>query len=205
MTTVEAINNANVTDIPRLHKLFVRLDKEFHVNGQYCIARGEDHNDQWFKDLEENLYCTFEGMFDHPYAENLNKIIAYIDHAPMQSCAAGKEMSYLTDKTISSCTSIAFTDQKYEDFDKIQRRCTSKDCQIDTCKYFYLCDGGCRYERILKFGDKWLENHTPETCKLMKVYNNLIEKYLSSLDNENLNRLYELIIRYKKEMLEYLS
>ena len=34
---------------------------------------------------------------------------------------------------------------------------------------------------------------------------NLIEKYLSSLDNESLNRLYELILRYKKEMLEYLS
>ena len=73
------INNANVKDIPRLNKLFHRLDKEFHINGQYCIARGEDHNDQWFKDLEENLYCTFEGTLEHPYTENLNKIMAYIN------------------------------------------------------------------------------------------------------------------------------
>lgn len=191
------INNANVKDIPRLNKLFHRLDKEFHINGQYCIARGEDHNDQWFKDLEENLYCTFEGTLEHPYTENLNKIMAYINRAPMQSCAAGKELSYLTDKTMSSCTSIAFTDQKYEDFDKIQKRCTSKDCQIENCKYFYLCDGGCRYERMLKFGDKWLDNYLPETCKLMEVYDNLITKYLASLNHEELEKLYKLIIRYK--------
>lgn len=191
------INNANVKDIPRLNKLFHRLDKEFHINGQYCIARGEDHNDQWFKDLEENLYCTFEGTLEHPYTENLNKIMAYINRAPMQSCAAGKEQSYLTDKTMSSCTSIAFTEQKYEDFDKIQKRCTSKDCQIENCKYFYLCDGGCRYERMLKFGDKWLDNYLPETCKLMKVYDNLITKYLASLNHEELAELYKLIMRYK--------
>lgn len=191
------INNANVKDIPRLNKLFHRLDKEFHVNGQYCIARGEDHDDQWFKDLEENLYCTFEGTLEHPYTENLNKIMAYINRAPMQSCAAGKEQSYLTDKTMSSCTSIAFTDQKYEDFDKIQKRCTSKDCQIENCKYFYLCDGGCRYERMLKFGDKWLDNYLPETCKLMKVYDNLITKYLASLNHEELAELYKIIMRYK--------
>ncbi len=191
------INNANVKDIPRLNKLFYRLDKEFHINGQYCIARGEDHNDQWFKDLEENLYCTFEGTLEHPYTENLNKIMAYINRAPMQSCAAGKEQSYLTDKTMSSCTSIAFTEQKYEDFDKIQKRCTSKDCQIENCKYFYLCDGGCRYERMLKFGDKWLDNYLPETCKLMKVYDNLITKYLASLNHEELAELYKIIMRYK--------
>lgn len=191
------INNANVKDIPRLNKLFHRLDKEFHINGQYCIARGEDHDDQWFKDLEENLYCTFEGTLEHPYTENLNKIMAYINKAPMQSCAAGKEQSYLTDKTMSSCTSIAFTEQKYEDFDKIQKRCTSKDCQIENCKYFYLCDGGCRYERMLKFGDKWLDNYLPETCKLMKVYDNLITKYLASLNHEELAELYKIIMRYK--------
>lgn len=191
------INNANVKDIPRLNKLFHRLDKEFHINGQYCIARGEDHDNQWFKDLEENLYCTFEGTLEHPYTENLNKIMAYINRAPMQSCAAGKEQSYLTDKTMSSCTSIAFTDQKYEDFDKIQKRCTSKDCQIENCKYFYLCDGGCRYERMLKFGDKWLDNYLPETCKLMEVYDNLITKYLASLNHEELEKLYKLIMRYK--------
>lgn len=191
------INNANVKDIPRLNKLFHRLDKEFHINGQYCIARGEDHDDQWFKDLEENLYCTFEGTLKHPYTENLNKIMAYINRAPMQSCAAGKEQSYLTDKTMSSCTSIAFTDQKYEDFDKIQKRCTSKDCQIENCKYFYLCDGGCRYERMLKFGDKWLDNYLPETCKLMEVYDNLITKYLASLNHEELAELYKIIMRYK--------
>ncbi len=191
------INNANVKDIPRLNKLFHRLDKEFHINGQYCIARGEDHDDQWFKDLEENLYCTFEGTLEHPYTENLNKIMAYINRAPMQSCAAGKEQSYLTDKTMSSCTSIAFTEQKYEDFDKIQKRCTSKDCQIENCKYFYLCDGGCRYERMIKFGDKWLDNYLPETCKLMKVYDNLITKYLASLNHEELAELYKIIMRYK--------
>lgn len=191
------INNANVKDIPRLNKLFHRLDREFHINGQYCIARGEDHDDQWFKDLEENLYCTFEGTLEHPYTENLNKIMAYINRAPMQSCAAGKEQSYLTDKTMSSCTSIAFTEQKYEDFDKIQKRCTSKDCQIENCKYFYLCDGGCRYERMLKFGDKWLDNYLPETCKLMKVYDNLITKYLASLNHEELAELYKIIMRYK--------
>ena len=191
------INNANVKDIPRLNKLFHRLDKEFHINGQYCIARGEDHDDQWFKDLEENLYCTFEGTLEHPYTENLNKIMAYINRAPMQSCAAGKEQSYLTDKTMSSCTSIAFTEQKYEDFDKIQKRCTSKECQIENCKYFYLCDGGCRYERMLKFGDKWLDNYLPETCKLMKVYDNLITKYLASLNHEELAELYKIIMRYK--------
>lgn len=191
------INNANVKDIPRLNKLFHRLDKEFHINGQYCIARGEDHDDQWFKDLEENLYCTFEGTLEHPYTENLNKIMAYINRAPMQSCAAGKEQSYLTDKTMSSCTSIAFTEQKYEDFDKIQKRCTSKDCQIENCKYFYLCDGGCRYERMLKFGDKWSDNYLPETCKLMKVYDNLITKYLASLNHEELAELYKIIMRYK--------
>jgi radical SAM protein with 4Fe4S-binding SPASM domain len=199
------VNTANVKDIPKMNKLFQRLDKEFHVNGQYCIARGEYHDDQWFKDLEENLYCTFEGTTIHPYTENLNKIMAYINRAPMQSCSAGRdnELCYLTDKTISYCTSIAFTNQRYEDPDKIQQRCKHKDCQIENCKYYYLCDGGCRYERMKEFGDKWLENYLPETCKLMKVYNNLITKYLSSLDTNQTNELYKTLLNYKKYLYSF--
>ena len=68
-----------------------------------------------------------------------------------------------------------------------------------------MCDGGCRYERYLEFGDEWEYNFLESTCIMMHVYYDTIKEWLDSLNEEETERLYEIIQRYKAYQAEYHS
>ena len=73
------------------------------------------------------------------------------------------------------------------------------------CKYAYLCDGGCRYERYNAFGDEWQYHKLESTCKVVRIYNETIEKWIGSLDVFERKRLLDTIQRYKNYLHNYYS
>lgn len=180
------INNSNIEEVPKLNKLYNRLYKEFGVDGQFCLARGQKRRKDWYSLFDTCYYCTFESMFEHPYTMNVNMLINYLDHTEAASCSGGTDISFFTDGTsLLSCDPIAYTKYRYDNPDKFRTRCSSDDCRVDNCKYSYMCDGGCKYERMIQFKDEWHSNHTEDTCKMMEINHNMIERYLSSIKNKD--------------------
>ena len=190
------INNHNVKDLLDIHNLFKVFNNKLRgcrINGQFVIAHGEDYDDQFYKDLERQLYYTFD--LDKMYVEHMNKLISYLDQSNGCSCDIGKYITISPTGIEDCCTALSQTDYRIDN-QLAQERCSSEDCQH--CTFFYMCDGGCRYERYLAFGKDWPNKHLNATCKIMKIWHDAIERFLSQCRSDpNRTKLRELITRYK--------
>ena len=189
------INNHNIKDFKELHELFKTFSKIYgvRINGQFVIAHGEDYDDQFYIDLRRQLYQTFD--LDKMYVEHMNKIISFLDRSDGCSCDIGKYITVTPDGKEGICTALSQCDCNI-DFQLAQERCKSEDCQ--KCKYSYMCDGGCRYERWMKFGDDWPNRHLDATCKIMEIWHEAIKKFVSQCRSDpNKTKLRKLITRYK--------
>lgn len=190
------INNHNVKDLLDLHELYKIFKNRLagcRINGQFVIAHGEDYDDQFYKDLRRQLYHTFD--LDKMYVEHMNKIISYLDQAPGCSCDIGKYITVTPDGKEGVCTALSQCDYNI-DPQTAQERCRAKECQ--KCRYSYMCDGGCRYERWLKFGKDWPNKHLDSTCKIMAIWHEAIERFISQCrTGPNKIKLQSLIKRYK--------
>lgn len=187
------VNNYNIKDLTKIHNLFCRLDKEFGINGQIVIAHGEDYTEEFYNELDKQLINLFD--HNHLYTMILNYIINIIDDSPSCFCDIGKYITVSPTGVENVCT--ALSQYQYPiDLQKSQERCTSPDCI--NCKYSSICDGGCRYERYILYGDEWKSKHQECTCKIMEIIYNTVQKYLSSLTIEDKKKLMNDIMRYKK-------
>lgn len=186
------VNNENIYKLDEIHKIFKKL-KPLGANGEFVIAHGENYSEDFYNELEKQLIYTFD--FDKMYVEHLNKICAYISNDKnFCSCDIGKYHTIGVDGCVNNCTALSQYKINLGDTES-QRRCLHEDCQ--SCKYSCLCDGGCRYERWVKFKDEWQHNYLPETCRIVKIYANTIQTWLDSLSQSDQNRLLQEIQYYK--------
>ena len=160
------ISNNNVDQMLELHKIFKKL-KPYGVSGQFVIAHRDLYTEHFYDGLKDNLIKTFD--LDKMYTDHLNKIIAYLNEdTDYSSCDGGKYIVIDPDGRESCCTALSQEKNLVITSDEIQKPCQDPAC-ID-CKYQYLCDGGCRYERYNKFGSEWKNHRLESTCMMMEIY-----------------------------------
>lgn len=194
------INNKNIDELLSLHYWYMFFKSGMVPNytgiaGQFVIAHGEDYDENFYEILKRDLPKTFD--IDHLYIDHMNKIISYLDRADRCSCDIGKYRTITPDGKVGCCTALSQYD--YEINEQLaQERCTSPEC--NDCEYSYMCDGGCRYERYLKYGEEWPNKHLDCTCRIMKIWDNSIKSFLNSLDKNGKIKLREKIKDHKSEM-----
>lgn len=193
------ISNDNVKNMYEIHKKFKELQK-YNVSGQFVIAHRDYWADSFYNDLKEQLPLTFD--LDKLYKDHLNKIIAYLDKDSFCSCDIGKYITIDPYGNESLCTALS-QERKYFDNQEVQERCLHEDCQ--NCKYYYLCDGGCRYERYNKYKENWKYHYLESTCKVVKIYNDTIENFINNLTTDQTRKLCDKIIEYKSYTKKYYS
>lgn len=192
------IGNENVHMMEEIHKQFLEF-KKYGVSGEFVVAHRSVYTDDFLNIFNEQYIKTF--TLDKMYMDHLNRIIAVLQNDRyFGSCDAGKYKVITPSGFESYCTALSQEDTKFGD-ELLQKSCKHVDCK--TCKYACLCDGGCRYERYLEFGDEWESNYLESTCIMMKAYYDTVYKWLSSLNMEETSRLYDIIKRYKKYQAEY--
>ena len=195
------ISNRNVDQLVSLHKLFKKIQRH-GVSGQFVIAHRDEYTDDFYKSLEKNLIKTFD--LDKVYTDHLNKIIAYLNKDDnFSSCDGGNYIVINPDGRESCCTALSQEKSLIMTPDEIKKPCLDPECK--NCKYSYLCDGGCRYERYNAFGKEWRYHKLESTCKVVRIYDDTIRKWLGSLNLFEIERLLETIKRYKNYLHNYYS
>ena len=194
------IGNENVHIMEEIHKQFMEF-KKYGVSGEFVVAHRSLYTDNFLDVFKEQYKKTF--TLDKMYMDHLNRIIAVIQNDRyFGSCDAGKYKVITPSGWESYCTALSQEDKKFGD-ELLQKPCKNPKC--DDCKCRCMCDGGCRYERYLEFGDEWEYNFLESTCIMMHVYYDTIREWLDSLNEEETERLYEIIQRYKAYQAEYHS
>jgi radical SAM protein with 4Fe4S-binding SPASM domain len=187
------LNNLNIHNMYETCKEFNRLASK-GVSGEFVIAHRENFSEEFFEQFEKQLPLCLE-LQDHMSMEFLNKIMMVIwKDTNTKSCDAGHYHVFRPNGELSHCTILSqFPDYNLTD-DELAVRCKHKDCQ--NCEIAFMCDGGCRYERVVTFGDKWKENYCSHTCRVNKIYYNVISKWLNDMNNSKRWELNDLLLRY---------
>lgn len=192
------IGNENVHLMEEIHKQFLEF-KKYGVSGEFVVAHRSLYTDNFLEVFKEQYKKTF--TLDKMYMDHLNRIIAVLQNDRyFGSCDAGKYKVITPSGWESYCTALSQEESKFGD-ELLQKPCKNPIC--DECDYRCMCDGGCRYERYLEFGDEWESNFLESTCIMMKVYYDTIKEWISSLNSEEIERLYDIIKRYKAYQASY--
>lgn len=195
------IGNENIQIFDEIHETFVEWKKKYNVNGEFVLAHRPYYAPEYLELFKEKYKKTF--TLERMYMEHMNRIIAILqDDDNFGSCDVGKYKVITPYGEESYCTALSQEDKKFGD-ELLQKPCKNPKC--DDCKCRCMCDGGCRYERYLEFGDEWEYNFLESTCIMMHVYYDTIKEWLDSLNEEETERLYEIIQRYKAYQAEYHS
>ena len=187
------VGNENIDIFPDIHKTFVELHTKYpNVHGEFVIAHRKVYTENYLKKFKDYYKKTF-GL-DYVYYEHLNRISAILNNDKnYASCDAGKYEVITPYGKKCFCTALS---QEVKDFseEELQRPCLSEDCK--DCKYSCVCDGGCRYERVLYFGDEWKYKHTEAACQMAKIIYETITEWLDSLTFSEYHKLYKIIQYY---------
>ena len=192
------ISNDNVKQMVDLHNWFKEFQKH-GVSGQFVLAHRTDYTDDYYDTLAEVLPQTFE--LEKVYSNHLNMIIAYLSQSKFVSCDVGKYMVIDPQGRETCCTALSQEKDKEFTLDELQADTVDPTCK--QCKYWYMCDGGCRYERYKVFGDDWKHHHLESTCRTVEIYNNSVKQFINGLSTEQTEKLTETILRYKKYLASY--
>lgn len=189
------VGNENIDLFPQIHETFKELhDKYPNVNGEFVIAHRKVYTEKYLKKFAEYYKQTID--LDYPYDEHLNRIRAILNNDKnYASCDAGKYIVYTPYGKKCFCTALSQEDEDYSE-EELQRPCLADDCK--NCKYACICDGGCRYERVLEFGKGWKYNHTKAACQMAEIIYNTLNDWINSLSYSDFNKLYELLKRHKE-------
>ena len=189
------VGNENIDLLPTIHQTFVNLHKEYpNVHGEFVIAHRKVYTEKYLEKFKEYYKQTID--LDNPYYEHMNRISAILNNdTNYASCDAGKYICYTPYGKRCFCTALS---QEEEDYDQevLQKPCLSEDCK--NCKYACVCDGGCRYERVLEFGKDWRYKHTEAACQMAKIIYETFREWIDNLSFEDFNKLYKLLNTYQE-------
>lgn len=188
------ISEKNVMDMKTIHNKFKTFKKD-NVSGQFVIAHRNDYSNSFFIELEEGIRSTMDLTKMH--TDYLDKIIAFIQKDKnFSSCDIGKYVVINPSGKEFYCTAMSQYDYNISS-QSLQERSTSRKCL--SCEYNYMCDGGCRYERIVEYGNNWKSNYLESTCKVMQIYNRVISDFISRCDQKKLLTLIESYKNHKRD------
>jgi uncharacterized protein len=187
------INENNVANMFEIYKTFKELRQKFKIClGDFTIVHQsnisieKELGTQIHKILED--ISTSENLFYIPQflMQHITNIIA---GNPTSSCDVGNYLVLKKNGEIYPCTILSQQEKcKLGDINQIDTEVIEalkvRPLQCSNCTYSCICDGGCRYERIVNFNDAWSSTICQHTCHNMKVIYDTIHDWYYSLDDK---------------------
>jgi len=189
------LNDLNIHNMYKTCQEFNRLALK-GVSGEFVIAHKENFTEKFFIEFEKQLLLCLE-LKEHMSMEFLNKIMMIIcKDTNVKSCDAGHYYVFRPNGELSYCTILSQYSSYNISEEDLENRCNHFDCQ--NCEIAFMCDGGCRYERIITYGDKWKDNYCLHTCRINKIYYKVIINWLNNMTIQERLNFNNLLLRYDK-------
>ena len=211
------LNETSVKNFHNTYLTFKDLNGMYKFGGDFTIAHQPSFLSSFKDDLREQLELVYKSIQVDLENEKvfiprfiMKTITNVIQNKPVISCDIGTHVVIKPNGDIYPCTILSQQDERF----KLGNINTEVDTEIITdlrykamcnkdCAFKSICDGGCRYERIINFPNDWKCNICSHTCDIYKVIYETTKNFLDNLNENQSDRLFEIINEYNMWKIEY--
>lgn len=197
LETRTVISDSNVNtlfstyiELQDLHKNFNNFYFDFN------LAHQKSFDKNFFKNLNVQLISIFESIAldlnnnRDIYIPNyfLQLFYKYLSHTFTRSCDIGNYVCMRPNGDLYPCTILSQLGNNFRlgnildqtlNFNIFEESSDISSCKKH-CKLKHLCDGGCRYERIINY-ENWQNNICNYTCKIQLIINKCCKSFFKNL------------------------
>ena len=194
------------------------LNRKYKFGGDFTIAHQPSFKESYAKNLYNQTKMIFQSIREDFHKDErlyipdlLLKIITnIIEQKEVISCDIGTHVVIKPNGDIYPCTILSQQDERF----KLGNLTTNVDTEIITdlrykskcqkdCAFKSLCDGGCRYERIINFPNNWKCEVCSHSCDIYESLYNVTKEFLDSLNEEENTILLKVINSYNLFKVSY--
>lgn len=194
------------------------LNRKYKFGGDFTIAHQPSFKESYAKDLYDQTKMVLQSIKEDFHKDEriyvpdllLKVITNMIEQKEVISCDIGTHVVIKPNGDIYPCTILSQQDERFKlgnlntnvDTEIITDLRYKSKCQKD-CAFKALCDGGCRYERILNFPNDWKCEVCSHTCDIYESLYNATKEFLESLNDEENTILMKVINSYNLFKVSY--
>lgn len=194
------------------------LNRKYKFGGDFTIAHQPSFKESYAKNLYNQTKMIFQSIREDFHKDErlyipdlLLKIITnIIEQKEVISCDIGTHVVIKPNGDIYPCTILSQQDERFKlgnlntnvDTEIITDLRYKSKCQKD-CAFKSLCDGGCRYERIINFPNNWKCEVCSHSCDIYESLYDVTKEFLDSLNEEENTILLKVINSYNLFKVSY--
>ena len=194
------------------------LNRKYKFGGDFTIAHQPSFKESYAKNLYNQTKMIFQSIREDFHKDErlyipdlLLKIITnIIEQKEVISCDIGTHVVIKPNGDVYPCTILSQQDERFKlgnlntnvDTEIITDLRYKSKCQKD-CAFKSLCDGGCRYERIINFPNNWKCEVCSHSCDIYESLYNVTKEFLDSLNEEENTILLKVINSYNLFKVSY--
>lgn len=212
------LNEESVKCFYQTFDTYRTLNRKYKFGGDFTIAHQPSFKESYAKDLYEQTKMVFQSIKEDFHKDEriyipdiLLKIVTnMIEQKEVISCDIGTHVVIKPNGDIYPCTILSQQDERF----KLGNLNTNVDTEIITdlrykarcqkeCAFKSLCDGGCRYERIINFPNDWKCEVCSHSCDIYEALYNAANEFLESLDEDENSTLMKILNSYNIFKVSY--
>ena len=212
------LNEQSVKCFYQTFDTYRTLNRKYKFGGDFTIAHQPSFEESYAKDLYEQTKMVFQSIKEDFHKDEriyipdiLLKIVTnMIEQKEVISCDIGTHVVIKPNGDIYPCTILSQQDERF----KLGNLNTTVDTEIITdlrykarcqkeCAFKSLCDGGCRYERIINFPNNWKCEVCSHSCDIYEALYNAANEFLESLDEDENSTLMKILNSYNIFKVSY--
>lgn len=212
------LNEESVKCFYQTFDTYRTLNRKYKFGGDFTIAHQPSFKESYAKDLYEQTKMVFQSIKEDFHKDEriyipdiLLKIVTnMIEQKEVISCDIGTHVVIKPNGDIYPCTILSQQDERF----KLGNLNTNVDTEIITdlrykarcqkeCAFKSLCDGGCRYERIINFPNDWKCEVCSHSCDIYEALYNAAKEFLESLDEDENSTLMKILNSYNIFKVSY--
>lgn len=205
------LDDNSVYNFYQTYQIFKELNMKYKFGADFTIAHQPSFTDHYSIVLKEQLTMVLndikQSLFnDYIYIPKLicRWLYNYLTNINMTSCDVGNYIVIKPNGDVYPCTILSQMGDEFKlgningeiDTELCQLLKYDSKCKVD-CKFKSICDGGCRYERIINYKKDWVNNVCKYNCDIHKSLYESLNKFIKSLNNDELESLNKWLYKFK--------
>ena len=213
------LNEHSVKSFYQTFDTYRSLACKYKFGGDFTIAHQKSFGESYANDLYSETKRVLESIREDlhkdekPFIPNiLLKLMVNIveNKTDVVACDVGTHVVIKPNGDVYPCTILSQTDERFKlgnlneniDTELVTELRYKAGCKRE-CECHSICDGGCRYERIINFPETWKCDICSHTCSIYKALYKVLTEFLNSLTKEESSILYKHLVSYMLFKTDY--